>query len=58
MIELDGVTRWKLGKAGWSKFASACDEEFNRIEMSGEVDEISIIKVFQLFVERNNWKEY
>lgn len=46
MIELDGVTRWKLGKADWSKFASACDEEFYRIDMSGEVDEIneSIIK--------------
>lgn len=31
-------------KADWSKFA--CDEEFNRIDMSGEVDETneSIIK--------------
>lgn len=39
------VTRWKLGKADWSKFA-CCDEEFNRIDMSGEVAEIneSIIK--------------
>lgn len=46
MIEPDGVRRWKLGKADWSKFASACDEEFYRIDMSGEVDEIneSIIK--------------
>lgn len=32
-----GVTRWNLGKADCGKFASSCDEEFNKIVMSEQI---------------------
>lgn len=40
-VQLDGIRRWSVSKADWGKFTSCCDEEFSKIVMSEQIDEVN-----------------
>lgn len=41
VVELDGIMRWNFAKTNWEMFAKLCDNEFDKIDMAGSIDEIN-----------------
>ena len=42
VVELDGIMRWNFSKTKWEMFFKLCDNEIDKIDMAGSIDEVYI----------------